>query len=112
MNHDLRKTKFTSVQPACFSPDDIFHRLATVAALPQSTHRQTHRPQKKATALIPTAIPLLTLTAIPIPMPSLIVSLDIHLLNGAEGPHGDIIDISDVREIGFEINTGPRLEDW
>ncbi|MBN2525987.1 MAG: hypothetical protein JXR76_06295 [Deltaproteobacteria bacterium] len=45
-------------------------------------------------------------------MPSLIVSLDIHLLNGAEGPHGDIIDISDVREIGFEINTGPRLEDW
>lgn len=39
------------------------------------------------------------------------VSLNIGSLNGTEGPHGDIIDISNVREIGFEINIGPRLED-
>lgn len=39
-------------------------------------------------------------------------SLHIGLLNGTTGAYGEIIDISDVREVGLEIIIGPRMEDW
>ena len=37
--------------------------------------------------------------------------LNIGLLDGTEGPYGSTIDISDVRSVGIEVNTGPRMEE-
>ena len=37
-------------------------------------------------------------------------SLQVGLLDGTEGPEGDLIDISDVKSIGIEVNAGPPVD--